>query len=67
MVVTNMWQSYTRYPLRDPVIRDIPVSPTESDLKKAIEIVLVPLLQQLGDDQQINGLLLGVSQSLVHR
>jgi hypothetical protein len=24
-----MWQSYTRYPLRDPVIRDIPVSPTD--------------------------------------
>jgi hypothetical protein len=28
MVVTNTWQSYTRYPLWDPVIRDIPVSPT---------------------------------------
>jgi hypothetical protein len=23
-----MWQSYMRYPLRDPVIRDIPVPPT---------------------------------------
>jgi hypothetical protein len=30
MVVTNMWQSYTRYPLWDPVIRDIPVSQTFS-------------------------------------
>ena len=39
-------------------ILDLDSSIEESDLKKAKEMALVPLLQQLGDGQQTNGLAL---------